>query len=397
MVAEIDELEPKGVDACEYRGASPYPVQVGRIAALLLALTVLVTSCTAAPAPGGAAGSAAPSADIKQSKLDISYTALAENHYASPTSKALLTAALDAFRKEAKAAGSTIEVPTPEFEDKSEPLLPDFKKFAEAAKRIAAATPQVSADRFADAAILAMLNVKPDCHAYYRPRRSATVAGPVLAAVASAETAQLAQPDEAGLDSKIIAGNIGYVTWKEFKKTATYDITTEVKKALDRLLAAGARAWMFDLRANVGGDPPQTMTSWFLNGEKIMDIRMKTGSAGIVTARPEFRLPDAYQLPLTILLNGRGGSSPEVFTLGLKENKRATVVGQKSVGCLGSIYPLTLSDGSFVAVPHQEFVGAVTGARYNNVGIPPDVPADDATAVEVATRILQEHIAKGTR
>ncbi|MBA2371880.1 MAG: hypothetical protein H0V71_09550, partial [Chloroflexi bacterium] len=92
---------------------------MGRIAALLLALTVLVTSCTAAPAPGGAAGSAAPSADIKQSKLDISYTALAENHYASPTSKALLTAALDAFRKEAKAAGSTIEVPTPEFEDKS--------------------------------------------------------------------------------------------------------------------------------------------------------------------------------------------------------------------------------------------------------------------------------------
>lgn len=367
---------------------------MGPIAALL-SLLVVLAACTGAP--GTVATSPAPSVEIKQSKLDITYSALAENHYASPTSKALLTAALDAFRKEAKAAGSTVEVPTPEFEDKSEPLLPDFKKFAEAAKKIAAATPQVSADRFADAGILAMLAVKPDCHAYYRPRRSAGVPAPQLAAVRGGEAAPAQQPDEAGLDAKIIAGNIGYVTWKEFRRTGTYDITTEVRKALDRLLAAGARAWMIDLRANVGGDPPQTMTSWFLNGDKIMDIRTKTGSAGIQTARPELRLPEPYQLPIAILLNGRGGSSPEVFTLGLKENKRATVVGQKSVGCLGSIYPLTLMDGSFVAVPHQEFVGAVTGARYNNVGIPPDVPADDASAIEVATRVLQEQIAKGAR
>ncbi len=369
-----------------------------RIVALLLSFAVLAAACTGASGGGGTtATSAAPSVDIKQSKLDISYSAIAENHYASPTSKALLTAALDAFRKEAKAAGSTVEVPTPEFEDKSEPLLPDFKKFAEAAKKIAAATPQVSADRFADAGILAMLAVKPDCHGYYRPKRSASVPAAPAAVIAGAATTQVAQPDEAGLDSRIIAGNIGYVTWKEFKRTGNYDITTEVRKALDKLLAAGARAWMFDLRANGGGDPPQTMTSWFLNGEKIMDIRTKTGSAGIQTARTELRLPDAYQLPIAILLNGRGGSSPEVFTLGLKENKRATVVGQKSVGCLGSIYPLTLTDGSFVAVPHQEFVGAITGARYNNVGIPPDVQADDATAIDVATRILQDHIAKGTR
>jgi len=370
---------------------------MARISALMLSLAVLVMACTGAPGGGANTASAAPSVDIKQSKLDISYSAIAENHYASPTSKALLTAALDAFRKEAKAAGSTVEVATPEFEDRSEPLLPDFKKFAEAAKRIAAATPQVSADRFADAGILAMLAVKPDCHGYYRPKRGASVPAPEAAATDADAAAQTGQADEAGLESRMIAGNIGYVTWKEFRRTGTYDITTEVRKALDKLLAAGARAWMIDLRANVGGDPPQTMTSWFLNGEKIMDIRTKTGSAGIQTARPELRLADAYQLPIAILMNGRGGSSPEVFTLGLKENKRATVVGQKSVGCLGSIYPLTLMDGSFLAVPHQEFVGAITGARYNNVGIPPDVPADDATAIDVATRVLQEQIAKGTR
>lgn len=368
-----------------------------RIAPALLALALAVLACGApAPAGGGPAASAVPSADIKISKLDITYTALAEQHYAKPSSKALLEAALDSFRATAKAAGSNVTVPTPEFEDKTEPLIPEFKKFADAAKRIAAATPQVSADRFADAAILAMLAVKPDCHGYYRPRRTSAV--PPSGESASAPGVPEAAPaaaDEAGLEFRIIGGNVGYLTWKEFRRTGTYDIHVEVKKALDALLQQGAKAWLFDLRGNIGGEPPQTMTSWFLNGDKIMDIRSRTGSDGIQTARPELRLPDAYQLPIAIVQNARGGSSPEVFTLGLKENKRATVVGSRSAGCLGSIYPLTLADGSFVAVPHAEFVGAITGARYNNAGIPPDVPADDATAVDVATRLLQEQIAKG--
>jgi len=362
---------------------------------LLLAMALVVSACgSAAPSGGAPTSSAVPSADIKISKLDITYSALAEQHYAKPSSKALLEAALDSFRATAKAAGSTVDVPTPEFEDKAEPLLPEFQKFANAAKRIAAATPQVSADKFADAAILAMLAVKPDCHAYYRPKRTSAVPASEAASAPGAPDAAPAAADEAGLEFRIIAGNIGYLTWKEFRRNGTYDIHAEVRKALDALLAQGAKAWLFDLRGNIGGEPPQTMTSWFLNGDKIMDIRSRTGSDGIQTARPELRLPEPYQLPIAIVQNARGGSSPEVFTLGLKENKRATVVGQRSAGCLGSIYPLTLADGSFVAVPHAEFVGAITGARYNNAGIPPDVPADDATAIDVATRLLQEQIAK---
>jgi hypothetical protein len=362
---------------------------------MLLALAFVVSACgSAAPSGGAPTGSAVPSADIKISKLDITYSALAEQHYAKPSSKALLEAALDSFRATAKAAGSTVEVPTPEFEDKTEPLLPEFQKFANAAKRIAAATPQVSADKFADAAILAMLAVKPDCHAYYRPKRTSAVPASEAASAPGAPDAAPVAADEAGLEFRIVAGNIGYLTWKEFRRNGTYDIHAEVRKALGALLAQGAKAWLFDLRGNIGGEPPQTMTSWFLNGDKIMDIRSRTGSDGIQTARPELRLPEPYQLPIAIVQNARGGSSPEVFTLGLKENKRATVVGQRSAGCLGSIYPLTLADGSFVAVPHAEFVGAITGARYNNAGIPPDVPADDATAIDVATRLLQEQIAK---
>ena len=46
-----------------------------------------------------------------------------------------------------------------------------------------------------------------------------------------------------------------------------------------------------------------------------------------------------------------------------------------------------------LAVVAQELAGAQTGAKYNNAGIPPDVQADDATAVAKAIEILQQKIA----
>jgi carboxyl-terminal processing protease len=98
---------------------------------------------------------------------------------------------------------------------------------------------------------------------------------------------------------------------------------------------------------------------------------------------------------MAVIINGRSASGSEVFTLALKENKRATIVGQKSLGCLGAESPNPLPGGASIHVTVQEFVGGVTGAKYNNAGIPPDVVADDATAVAKAIEILKQKIAGG--
>ena len=52
------------------------------------------------------------------------------------------------------------------------------------------------------------------------------------------------------------------------------------------------------------------MASWFLNGEPTLRFETRTGSAGTQSGIKDLRLPDAYQLPLAIILNGSGGSSP---------------------------------------------------------------------------------------
>ena len=163
---------------------------------------------------------------------------------------------------------------------------------------------------------------------------------------------------------------------------------------MDKGLAAGGKAWLFDFRGNVGGDSGAVdqISSFFLNGEKMLQIDFRAGAPATNSARPEWRLPDAYQLPMVVIFNDRGGSGPEVVAASLKENKRATIVGSKSIGCMGSFSPTTMTDGSRLAVVIHEFVGAQTGTIYNNVGVQPDVQADDATAVDKAIEILKAKI-----
>mgnify|MGYP001796997013 CR=1 FL=1 len=101
-----------------------------------------------------------------------------------------------------------------------------------------------------------------------------------------------------------------------------------------------------------------------------------------------------YQ-PLTAsILNVRGGASPEVFAASRKQIQRVTIVGQRSTGCLGGTNGAPLgSDAGLLWVVSQEFIGANTGTKYNNVGIQPDVAADDASAVATASKLLLDKIA----
>jgi len=377
---------------------SQYPHHVRRTLALLAALTLAVVACTA-PA-GGASPAPQKTGDFKQAKLDIAYSFMSDASVHNPTSKQLLVGALEAMKKEAKSSGGSDDVATPDFSSDMDMNGGDFKKFAAAAGALAAKNPQLSADRLGEVGVVGMIQADPDCHTYYldgkggvKNSRNETPSGSAPQ-VPSGGTFLQQQPDQAGLQAKMLDGGIAYLTWHAFEINGTYRVTDAVKAVLDKAVAAGAKAWLFDLRANVGGNGADTMWSWFLNGEPTLKVAVKNGSAGTQTANKDLRLGPAYQLPIAVILNDRGGSAPEVLAAGLKENKRATIVGSKSTGCLGSTSSAPLgSDGSQLFVVQQEFVGAVTGTKYNNNGVPPDVSADDATAAAAATKVLLDKIA----
>lgn len=359
---------------------------------ITLALTALVVGACTPVADQSASPTPAKTPDIRRAKLDIAYTALTDTDVHKVSSKKVLTEALAAVVALARQKGFRDEVATPDFQDVSEPVLADFRRFADLVGTIAAKTPSLTPDEIGDTVLRSYTKSSPDCHTYYVPKRSGIPASSVLAVLPPQGPRD--REDEAGLEYRLLPEGIGYLKWHEFVRSGTYDVTSEVKKGLDALLKQGAKAWIFDLRGNIGGDPPQAMASWFLNGEPTLRFETRTGSAGTQSGIKDLRLPDAYQLPLAVILNGKGGSSPEHLAVALRENKRAIIVGERSVGCLGSISPLNLSDGSFFAVVGTEMVGAVTGSHYNNVGVPPDVPADDASAIPAAVKALQAEIAK---
>ena len=363
---------------------------------LFLLVPLFVAACTTSadqsPTPSA---SPAKTADIRRTKLDITYTALADGDVHKVSSKKVLEGAIAALQAESKRTGGKGEFPAMDFQDVSEQVLPDFKKFADAAAAFSSLNPQMSPDQFADIAIGGMITASPDCHTYYvnktgQVTRSVTETYPGSGPQMPSGGQSLGGPDQAGLTGTVLPNGVAYITWHEFVNNASYKIGDEVKKILTKALALGAKSWLFDLRANVGGYDADLIAYYFLpDGVSMLASRTRASDQLHSThSIGQFRLSDEYQLPIAIILNKRSGSGPEVFAGDLRENKRATIIGQQSAGCMGSTSITNMLDGSELAVVGAEFIGPNTGFKYNNVGVPPDVAATDSEAVNKAIDIL---------
>ncbi|HEY8823622.1 MAG TPA: S41 family peptidase [Candidatus Limnocylindria bacterium] len=365
-----------------------------RAVLLLMAGALVAVSCSTS-GPVSATTNPSKTIDIKRSKLDIVYSAFVDEDVHHVTSKKTLEAALEAVKTAVRSAGGKDDVATPDFQDVDEPQIADFDKFANAVSQLAGRV-QLSSDRIADAAIVGMMSASPDCHTYYVTTRGSvaysleyTPKG--TSAMIPTEGTSLGGPDEAGLTGKMLPGGIAYITFHAWINTGTYHLNDTFRAILEKARAAGAKAWLIDLRGNLGGIGVD-LSSLFLNGEATQVQTVKTGNAGTKTANKDLRLPDAFQLPMVIVANDRTASGSEHFIIDLKEAKRATIVGQRTAGCAGSANEIRLSDNALLSVVVGEIVGAATGFHYNNVGISPDVQADDATAVTKAMEILKQKI-----
>ncbi|MEK7284930.1 MAG: hypothetical protein AAB114_03610, partial [Chloroflexota bacterium] len=196
-----------------------------------------MTACTAPSATPSGTPAPAPTADIKRSKLDVVYSALVDQDVHRVSSKTALEAALAAIREDVRATNGKDDVPTPAFEDTTEAVFSEFKKFAAAAGQLAAQNPQLSAERISLAAIIAMIRTSPDCHTYYfdngrridsRPVRERGDPSPPVP-----QGVSIKEPDEAGLLGRMLQGGVAYIRFREFRITGTFtpQAQTETQKS----------------------------------------------------------------------------------------------------------------------------------------------------------------------
>lgn len=151
-------------------------------------------------------------------------------------------------------------------------------------------------------------------------------------------------------------------------------VTTEqFKVALDSAKAAGAEAYVFDVRSNPGGELNAIVSvlDMLLPEGPIIRIEYKD-SKNNVQMNSDASYLDA---PMAVLCNGSTASAGELFCAALKDYDVATLVGTKTFGkgTMQSLLPL--SDGSGLSLTVAYYLPPYS-ENYHGVGVVPHVECE---------------------
>jgi len=129
---------------------------------------------------------------------------------------------------------------------------------------------------------------------------------------------------------------VGYVRVNSFSDTTVQDL----KSAILRLESSGIDALILDLRSNPGGSFPA--------GVKVAELFMTEGVIAYKQGRDKEEShkalnPNAFVMPVVVLVDGDTASAAEVVAGALKENNRARLIGETTFG-KGSIQKLVQFD-----------------------------------------------------
>ncbi len=169
---------------------------------------------------------------------------------------------------------------------------------------------------------------------------------------------------------EMIADSIGYIKIDCFFGK----VVSEMKNAMEDLLAQGMKSVIIDVRDNPGGGLNEALevSRLFLHrGDLIVTIMARNEQEESYSAKK-----DGYDLPVTILVNGESASGSELFTAALRDNGRAVVVGEKTYGkgIVQSFFKLR-SNGGYVKITTDAYF-TPKGVCIHHTGITPDIVVD---------------------
>ena len=174
-----------------------------------------------------------------------------------------------------------------------------------------------------------------------------------------------------GIKSNIFESNIGYVRLTSFQSNSTNDLKNEIyklKKSSDNKLTG----LILDLRNNPGGvlGSAVGVTDLFLQEGKIVYTKGRTSNSKLeYFATPQDILDG---LPLLIMVNEGSASASEIVAGALQDNKRATIVGEKSYGKASVQTIQELNDGSALKLTTARYYTPL-GRDIHIKGISPDI------------------------
>jgi retinol-binding protein 3 len=187
---------------------------------------------------------------------------------------------------------------------------------------------------------------------------------------------------------------IGYVKLNMFGDPEVCE--AEATTALGALGDVGAL--VLDLRDNGGGRPAMVaFVASYVFGKRthLNDIYTRKGDK----TTPYWTKPDVPgrkypDVPVFVLTSKRTFSGAEELAYDLKNLKRATIVGETTVGGAHPTRFERVDDHFGVMVPHSRAVNPITKTNWEGTGVEPDVKVPAEQALDVAKKMAGEAIAR---
>ena len=185
-------------------------------------------------------------------------------------------------------------------------------------------------------------------------------------------------------EGQMLADNIGLVTINNFDERCA----EETIAAIDKLVADGAKALIFDVRFNPGGYKKEL--------ELILDHLLPAGRIFHTvdyTGKEEFTDSDAdcLEMPMAVLMNDSSYSAAEFFAAALDEYDYAILVGEPTTGKGYFQSTFKLSDGSAVGLSIGKYFTPVKGRSLaEEGGLQPEilVEVDEETYSKLYSNLL---------
>lgn len=162
--------------------------------------------------------------------------------------------------------------------------------------------------------------------------------------------------------------NIAYIELNSFNANAPQLFTD----AAIKLMNDGAKGIVLDLRNNPGGylDVAVELAGWFIpKGGVVVREESRIQDPATLTANGNGALG---QFPVAVLINGGSASASEILAGALRDNKKATIVGEQSFGKGVVQQILPLGNGSSVKLTIARWL-LPNGESLDNGGLKPDV------------------------
>ncbi len=135
-------------------------------------------------------------------------------------------------------------------------------------------------------------------------------------------------------------GNVGYIKIRRFGD----DTSAMVRSAASTLKSQGAKSVVIDVRDNPGGylQTSVDVASQFMSDGVVVEERSKHTKDKTINAQSGGLMTE---IPVIMLINNGSASASEILAGALKDNKRATLVGEKTYG-KGSVQEVVCLSGS---------------------------------------------------